>query len=79
MSLRSRVWAELAERDDIRGWEAGKTILTSRSHKVDLGPVYAKVYTNNNVYVCPTEAYIEAEEYDLEEEAQLGAALGLEE
>ena len=79
MSLRARVWAELAERDDIRGWDAGKTILTSRSHKVELGPVYAKVYTNNNVYVCPTEAYIETEEYCEEIKAQLGADLGLEE
>ena len=62
MNLRGRVWATLAERDPIRKWDAGKTILTSRSHKIVEGESFVQVRTNNKVYVCPSEGYMHAEE-----------------
>ena len=62
MNLRGRVWATLAEPDHIRNWDAGKTILTSRCHKTVEGEAFVQVWTNNNIYICPSEDYIHAEE-----------------
>ena len=61
MNLRGRVWATLAERDHIRKWDAGKTILTSRCHKTVEGEAFVQVWTNNNIYICPSDDYIHAD------------------